>query len=244
MIFFNLTLSSPLPIKTWFLLNLLCSIITTAQTSLTLKIMISVTIKQWKQLLQEDDGVIGDFKIFIQGMNYYTTNSMDMNLSKLWEIVKDRQPTLVFLPGKIPGVEEPGMLQFMGSQRVRHDWATSLSFTFFEDSLAVSFCGIEMKTDLFLFCGHCWVFLICRHIGCSTSTASSFRIWKSSAGIPSPPLALFVMMLPKAYLPSHSRMFGLRWVTTPSWLSESFRYFCTVLLCILATSFFNIFCFC
>ena len=31
-----------------------------------------------------------------------------------------------------------------------------------------------------------------------TLTASSFRIWNSSAGIPSPPLALFVVMLPKA----------------------------------------------
>ena len=28
-------------------------------------------------------------------------------------------------------------------------------------------------------------------------TASSFRTWSSSAGIPSPPLALFVVMLPK-----------------------------------------------
>ena len=34
------------------------------------------------------------------------TNSKDMSLSRLWEIVKD---------GK------PGMLKFMGSQRVRHD---------------------------------------------------------------------------------------------------------------------------
>ena len=34
------------------------------------------------------------------------TNSMNMSLSKLWEIVKNRKP---------------GMLQSLGSQRVRHD---------------------------------------------------------------------------------------------------------------------------
>ena len=34
------------------------------------------------------------------------TGSMDMSLSKLWEMVEDRKP---------------GMLQSMGSQRVRHD---------------------------------------------------------------------------------------------------------------------------
>ena len=33
-------------------------------------------------------------------------------------------------------------------------------------------------------CGHCWVFQICWHIECSTFTASSFRIWNSSTGIP------------------------------------------------------------
>ena len=48
-----------------------------------------------------------------------------------------------------------------------------------------------MKTDLFQSCGHCWVFQNCWHIECSTFTASSFRIWNSSAGIPSPPLVLF-----------------------------------------------------
>ena len=31
------------------------------------------------------------------------------------------QPTPVFLPGKIPGTEDPGRLQSMGPQRVRHD---------------------------------------------------------------------------------------------------------------------------
>ena len=35
-------------------------------------------------------------------------------------------------------------------------------------------------------------------------TASSFRIWNSSTGIPSPPLTFFLVMLPKAHLTSHS----------------------------------------
>ena len=34
------------------------------------------------------------------------------------------QPTPVFLPGNIPWTEEPGGLQTMGSQRVRHDLVT------------------------------------------------------------------------------------------------------------------------
>ena len=41
------------------------------------------------------------------------TNSMDMNLSKLWELVTGR----------------PDMLQSMGSQRVGHDWVTELNWT-------------------------------------------------------------------------------------------------------------------
>ena len=82
-----------------------------------------------------------------------------------------------------------------------------------------------MKTVLFHSCGYCWVFQICWHIECSTFTASSFRIWNSSIGIPSPQLALFVVMLPKAHLTSHSRMSGYKWVITQSWLSGSWRSF-------------------
>ena len=82
-----------------------------------------------------------------------------------------------------------------------------------------------MKTDLFQSCGHCWVFQICWHIECSTFIESSFRIWNSSTGIPSPPLALFIVMLCKARLTSDSRMSGSRWVITASWLSWSWRPF-------------------
>ena len=55
-------------------------------------------------------------------------------------------------------------------------------------SFAVPFFDIGMKTDLFQSCGHCWFFQFCWHIECSTFTASSFRVWNTSGGIPSPPL--------------------------------------------------------
>ena len=81
---------------------------------------------------------------------------------------------------------------------------------YLEHSVSLPFFGIRMKTDLFQSHGHCWVFQICWHIEHSSFTASSFRIWNSSAGIQSPPLTLFVVMLPKAHLTLHSKMSGSR----------------------------------
>ena len=80
-----------------------------------------------------------------------------------------------------------------------------------------------MKIDIFQSRGRCWVFQICWHIECSTFTASSFRIWNRSTRIPSPPLALFTVMLHKTHLTSNSRMSGSRWVITSLWLSGSWR---------------------
>ena len=88
---------------------------------------------------------------------------------------------------------------------------------YFEYSLALPFFGIGTKTDLFQFLfpvlsrkPSAEFSIICWHIECSTLIASSFWNWNSTVGILSPPLALFIVMLPKAHLTSHSRMSGSR----------------------------------
>ena len=91
--------------------------------------------------------------------------------------------------------------------------------------LDISFLWIWNENWPFPVLCHCWVFHIFWHIECSTFTASSFRIWNSSTGIPSPPLALFIVMFPKVHLTSHSKMFGSSWVVTPSPLSGSLKSF-------------------
>ena len=70
-----------------------------------------------------------------------------------------------------------------------------------------------------------------------------FRVWNSSTGIPSSPLALFIVIFPKAHLTSHCRMSGSRWVITSSWLSGSWRSF-LVQFYVFLPPLLNIFCFC
>ena len=99
----------------------------------------------------------------------------------------------------------------------------------------IALFGIGMKTDLFQSYGYCWVFQICWPIECSTLTTSPFRIWNSSTGNPSPPLALYVVMLPKAHLTLHSRMSGSWWGLHHRGYLGYEDLFCVV-LCILASS--------
>ena len=127
-----------------------------------------------------------------------------------------------------------------GSSRFTYCWSLAwriLSITllacemsamvqYFEHSLAWLFFGIGMKTDLFQSCGHCWVFQICWHIQCRTFTASSFRIWNSSTGSPSPPLALFVVMLSKAHLTSIAGRLAVgEWSHHPDYLGREHLIF-------------------
>ena len=50
------------------------------------------------------------------------------------------------LAWRIPWTEEPGRLQSMGSQRVRHDWATS-TFTVTQQIISSSDCDVQWKLD-------------------------------------------------------------------------------------------------
>ena len=77
---------------------------------------------------------------------------------------------------------------------------------------SIAFLWDWNKNEPFQSYGYYRVFQICWHIEWNTLTASSFRIWSSSAIILSPPLALFMVMLLKAHLTSHSRISGCWWV--------------------------------
>ena len=64
------------------------------------------------------------------------TDSMDMSLSKLRELVMDRKA---------------GVLQSMGSQRVRHDWATELNYYFLlSDQVKNLVSSLKKETGRFL----------------------------------------------------------------------------------------------
>ena len=65
-----------------------------------------------------------DLKFMVQTRDYICTNLV-------FKSEKAMAPHSSTLAWKIPWMEEPGGLKSMGSLRVRHDWATSLSpFTF------------------------------------------------------------------------------------------------------------------
>ena len=74
---------------------------------------------------------INDLKICLQGLPLWSSgwgSVLPLQGAWVWFLVRELMaPHSSTLAWKIPWTEEPGGLQSMGSQRVRHDWATSLS---------------------------------------------------------------------------------------------------------------------
>ena len=67
-----------------------------------------------------------------------------------WEDLLEKETAThsSILAWKIPGTEASGRLQSMGSQRVGHDWATSLHFTSSKQSSSHFLAKISHKTQL------------------------------------------------------------------------------------------------
>ena len=71
------------------------------------------------------------FSVVTNYGNKVSKSNQNWIASAMLEVEKVMAPHSSTLAWKIPWMEEPGRLQSMGSIRVRHNWATSLSlFTF------------------------------------------------------------------------------------------------------------------
>ena len=107
----------------------------------------------------------------------------------LWSIgyQKAMAPNSSTLAWKIPWMEEPGRLQSMGSWRVRHNWATSLSlFTFLHwrrkwQPAPVFLPGKSQGQWSLMGCRHgvaqSWTRL--KRLSSSSSSSSKWKCWKN-----------------------------------------------------------------
>ena len=79
-------------------------------------------------------------------------NLPSMQETWVWSLDWERPLAMSFhsniLVWRIPWTEEPAGLQSMGLQRVRHDWATSLSFTKIDEGFPASSNGKESTCNV------------------------------------------------------------------------------------------------
>ena len=100
------------------------------------------------------------------------TNLMDMGLSKLWELVMDR---------------EAGVLQFMGLQRIGHNWATEMNWT--EYSIVYMYHNFLIHSSVHGHLGCFRVLAIVKSIAMISFKMGSLSILVSSVWIPSTAIA-------------------------------------------------------
>ena len=112
----------------------------------------------------------------------------------------------------------PGVLRFMGSQRVGHDWATELNWTEFYSQWYVWSVYTTLKPllpymflTLFLF----FFFLAAMQLGGSLNTSTKWKCGVLTTGLPWSPSHLF--SLKQESIPSFSRKYLLNTESKESW---------------------------
>ena len=135
------------------------------------------------------------------------------------------------LAWKIPWAEEPGRLQSMGSQRVRHDWATSLSlFIFMHWTRKWQLIGIG-KIVAVQSLSHVWLFAIPWTAACQASLSftiswSLLKLMSIESVMPSNhlilccPFLLLPSVFPSIRVFSSESAIHIRW---PKYWSFSFN---------------------
>ena len=79
-----------------------------------------------------------------------------------WEdpLEKEMATHSSILAWRIPWTEDPDRLQSMGSQRVRHNWATSLSLSLSIQSMLFNHGGSENRYEQLNWIGNNWKFIL------------------------------------------------------------------------------------
>ena len=82
----------------------------------------------------------------VHGVAKSWTRLSDFTFTFHFHILEKEMATHSSIPAwRIPWMEEPDRLQSMGSQRVRHDWVTSLSFPRLLGWILSSFCFLPSQ---------------------------------------------------------------------------------------------------
>ena len=89
--------------------------------------------KLWTKLCKLKIMIYEDFSLAAQRIKHLPAmqETWIWSLGREDPLEKEMATHSSILAWRIPWTEEPGRLQSMGSQRVRYNWATSLSFFFF-----------------------------------------------------------------------------------------------------------------